>query len=204
MERGSNRAHAFGELVDEELYRIVVTGHLFVNGFARGAVKRVVFEQGLWMHADHAVNDELEPGQADAMVRNIGEIKCPIRVTDVHHDLDRDIRQRIELDQSLLEVQFASINSSLITFCTTDCDVGAINYRFGCIATANNVKSGEALRPAALGDDVGEIAPDDDPRLRLADWMSSKENPFFAQIYYPNHDRDEDNTYDARCFEDIL
>lgn len=49
------------------------------------------------------------------------------------------------------------------------------------VATAKNVKTGEALRPAAFGDDVGEIAPDADPRLRLADWMSSKENPFFAK-----------------------
>jgi hypothetical protein len=32
----------------------------------------------------------------------------------------------------------------------------------------------------------------------------AKKNPFFAQIYYPNRDRGEDNTYDARCFEDIL
>ena len=49
------------------------------------------------------------------------------------------------------------------------------------IATAKNVKTGEALKPAAFGDDVGEISPDADPRLRLADWMSSKENPFFAK-----------------------
>lgn len=48
-------------------------------------------------------------------------------------------------------------------------------------ATATNVKSGEALVPAALGDNVGEIAPEEDPRLRLADWMSSPENPFFAK-----------------------
>ena len=48
-------------------------------------------------------------------------------------------------------------------------------------ATATNVKTGQALRPAALGDNVGEISPDADPRLRLADWMSSKENPFFAK-----------------------
>ncbi len=48
-------------------------------------------------------------------------------------------------------------------------------------ATAKNVKTGEALKPAAFGDDVGEISPDADPRLRLADWMSSKENPFFAK-----------------------
>lgn len=49
------------------------------------------------------------------------------------------------------------------------------------LATAVNVKSGESLRPAALGDDVGAISPDEDPRLRLANWMSSPENPFFAK-----------------------
>ncbi|WP_164100777.1 DUF1549 and DUF1553 domain-containing protein [Candidatus Laterigemmans baculatus] len=48
-------------------------------------------------------------------------------------------------------------------------------------ATAVNVKSGEALPPAALGDDVGTITPDEDPRLRLADWMGSPENPYFAK-----------------------
>lgn len=49
------------------------------------------------------------------------------------------------------------------------------------VATAKNVKSGESLRPAALGDSPGEIPPDEDPRLRLADWMSSPENPYFAR-----------------------
>jgi hypothetical protein len=49
------------------------------------------------------------------------------------------------------------------------------------IATAKNVKTGEALVPAAFGDDVGDISPDADPRLRLADWMSSPKNPFFAK-----------------------
>ena len=48
-------------------------------------------------------------------------------------------------------------------------------------ATAKNVKSGEMLPPVALGDDVGSIPPDEDPRLRLADWMSNPENPFFAK-----------------------
>lgn len=49
------------------------------------------------------------------------------------------------------------------------------------LATAVNVKTGMSLKPAAFGDDVGDIAPDQDPRLRLADWMSSPENPFFAR-----------------------
>ncbi|MDZ4687956.1 MAG: DUF1549 and DUF1553 domain-containing protein [Planctomycetaceae bacterium] len=49
------------------------------------------------------------------------------------------------------------------------------------LATATNVKSGLALKPAALGDAIPEIAADEDPRLRLADWMSSGDNPFFAK-----------------------
>lgn len=49
------------------------------------------------------------------------------------------------------------------------------------MATAKNVKTGLALKPAALGDAIPEIAPDEDPRLKLVDWMASKENPFFAK-----------------------
>jgi Protein of unknown function (DUF1549)/Protein of unknown function (DUF1553) len=49
------------------------------------------------------------------------------------------------------------------------------------IATAVNVRSRETLKPAAFGDDVGDIPPDQDPRLRLADWMAAPDNPFFAK-----------------------
>jgi len=49
------------------------------------------------------------------------------------------------------------------------------------IAGAKNVKTGLTVKPAALGDDVGEIPPAEDPRLRLADWMSGESNPFFAK-----------------------
>ena len=49
------------------------------------------------------------------------------------------------------------------------------------VATATNIKTGLPLKPAALGDAIPEVAPDEDPRLRLADWMSSKNNPFFAK-----------------------
>lgn len=49
------------------------------------------------------------------------------------------------------------------------------------IAGATNIKTGKVLKPAALGDAIGEIKPDEDPRLKLADWMSSPGNPFFAK-----------------------
>ena len=49
------------------------------------------------------------------------------------------------------------------------------------IATAANTKTGVPLKPAALGDAIPDIAADEDPRLKLADWMGSKNNPFFAK-----------------------
>lgn len=48
-------------------------------------------------------------------------------------------------------------------------------------AMAVNVRTGASLRPAVFGEDIGQISPDEDPRLRLADWMSSPGNPFFAR-----------------------
>ncbi len=49
------------------------------------------------------------------------------------------------------------------------------------VAAATNIKTGTALKPAALGDTMPAIPADEDPRLRLADWMSSPKNPFFAR-----------------------
>lgn len=49
------------------------------------------------------------------------------------------------------------------------------------IAVATNIKTGVSLKPAALGDAIPAMTADEDPRLRLADWMSTPENPFFAK-----------------------
>ena len=49
------------------------------------------------------------------------------------------------------------------------------------LASAINKKTKLPVKPAALGSGPMDIPPGDDPRLALADWMSSKENPFFAR-----------------------
>lgn len=49
------------------------------------------------------------------------------------------------------------------------------------MAVATNIKSGMQLKPAALGDQIPPIAADEDPRLKLADWMGNRDNPFFAK-----------------------
>ncbi len=49
------------------------------------------------------------------------------------------------------------------------------------VAEFENKKTSTKVKPAALGEQPVEIAPDDDPRLHLADWMSEPSNPFFAK-----------------------
>jgi hypothetical protein len=49
------------------------------------------------------------------------------------------------------------------------------------IAQTENKKTRLPVKPAALGVPAVDIPPDDDPRLKLADWMGDKANPFFAK-----------------------
>lgn len=49
------------------------------------------------------------------------------------------------------------------------------------VAGIANIKTGVVRRPATLGEETQEIAPEMDPRLKLADWMAQPSNPFFAK-----------------------
>ncbi|MCB1232341.1 MAG: DUF1553 domain-containing protein [Verrucomicrobiae bacterium] len=50
------------------------------------------------------------------------------------------------------------------------------------VAQYVNKKTDLPVKPAGLGGPELEIAPDDDPRLALADWMAEESNPFFARV----------------------
>ena len=60
------------------------------------------------MNANHSIDDELQTRQADAVIRNGGEIESAIRIADVHHDLHGNVGQRIELNLRLLEFELPS------------------------------------------------------------------------------------------------
>lgn len=49
------------------------------------------------------------------------------------------------------------------------------------IAQTENKKTRMQVKPAALGQPTLDIPPDEDPRLKLADWMGDPKNPFFAK-----------------------
>ncbi|MCY2937224.1 MAG: DUF1549 and DUF1553 domain-containing protein [Planctomycetota bacterium] len=47
--------------------------------------------------------------------------------------------------------------------------------------TVNNKRTGKPILPTTLDGKGQEIAPEDDPRRLLVDWLTSPENPFFAK-----------------------
>jgi hypothetical protein len=49
------------------------------------------------------------------------------------------------------------------------------------VAQAEHRRTHVMLKPAGLGAPELDIPPDEDPRLKLADWMADKSNPFFAK-----------------------
>ena len=57
-----------------------------------------ILEARLRVDADVVVDDEFEPREAHARVRQLREVERELRVADVHRDLDRDLRHLVELD----------------------------------------------------------------------------------------------------------
>ncbi len=49
------------------------------------------------------------------------------------------------------------------------------------VATAKNPRSGQSLKPSGLGSEPVAVPAQDDPRVQLAEWMRSADNPFFAR-----------------------
>ena len=70
------------------------------------------------MHADHAVDDELQAGQAHTGIRQLREVEGAIRVTDVHHDFERQLRHGIHGVFLDVEAQLAFKNKTGIALGT--------------------------------------------------------------------------------------
>lgn len=55
-----------------------------------------------------------------------------------------------------------------------------VNHKVG-VAQATNPRTKKAVQPTALGADPLKLAPEIDPRVKLVEWMTSPENPYFAR-----------------------
>src|SRR6056297_2103285 len=163
VEGGGDRGDALRQLRDEELHRLAIAGHLFLHRLAGVGVQLVELEQRPRMDADHAVDDELQAGESDAVVRDAGEVERPVRVADVHHDLDRYVRQGVEFDLLFLIFELAVVDVALVALGAGDRDLAAVGDLLRGVAAADHRRyaqltgddGGMAGASAPVGDDGG-------------------------------------------------
>ncbi len=113
------------------------------------------------MHADVVVDDELEPRQANARVRQLREVERELRVADVHHDLHRNRRQFAALDFGDFRFEQAVVDLAFVAFCARHGNERAFLQQVGRVAAAHHGRHAQFTRdnrrvastPATVRDD---------------------------------------------------
>ncbi len=119
------------------------------------------FEQRLGVDADLAVDDELQPRQADPGVGQLRERERLLGGPDVHHDLGGDLRHRRHLGLLDGELQLPVVDVAGVTLGARDRDPAAVSEFAGRVAGADDGRDPELARndrgvagaTAAVGDD---------------------------------------------------
>ncbi len=131
-------ADAFYQLLDVEANRVVVAGDALVDAFFQVGRQARIVQQRLGVHADHAVDDELQACQPDTGVGQLGEVEGAVRVADVHHDLERQFRHGIDRVLLDVEAQLAFEDKAGIAFGTGNGHALAVFQYLGSVAATDN------------------------------------------------------------------
>ncbi|SRN40904.1 Uncharacterised protein [Shigella flexneri] len=97
----------------------------------------VKLKQCAWVDANHTVDDKFQTRKAHAFARQAGEVESTVRVTDVHHHFQRQIRHRFYAGAFHAKFQQLRIDVTGITFGTRNSDVLTVFHPFCCISTAH-------------------------------------------------------------------
>ena len=97
-----------------------------------------VVEDRLRVHPDVGVDDEFQSRQADAGVRDLREVEGQRRVADVHHDLDRTVRQFTALDLGDLGLEQAVVDETGVALAAHHGDERAVGQGVGRVATTDH------------------------------------------------------------------
>ena len=167
-ERGSDRRDALRDALDEVVPRRRVGGGSPRDLCLERLWECVEFGEGARVDADSLVDDELEPRQPDAVVRQLGEGECLVGHADVEHEIDRDLRHPVE--RRLLDgvVEDAPVDEPIVAFRAGDRHTGAIRQHLcagagshdGGDAQLSRHDGGMAGSAAAVGHDRGRLPHD--------------------------------------------
>ena len=138
IESGTQRRDPFGQTADVELFRRVVAFHHLADFVLQLRLLVVKLQQRTRVNADHTVDDKFQARQAYAFVRQAGEVERAVRVADVHHDLQRQVRHGIHAGALHAEVEDIGIHVAGIAFGTGDGHILSVLHALGSITAADN------------------------------------------------------------------
>ena len=90
------------------------------------------------MNTNDVVNDELNTGQTNAFVWQLGKIKSQLRVTNVHHDFYRNLRQFAQITRGDFIFLSTAVDVTCIPFSTGNGNDFAFSQGFSGITTTHN------------------------------------------------------------------
>ena len=138
--------HAFGNLVHVEgTRRRMATGHGLDRLLQVGIDIRVV-DDGLGVHADVVVDDELEAGQTHAAVGQLAEVEGQLGVAHVHHDLGGDLGHGAAFHFGHFHFQQAVVDVAGVAFGAAHGHQGTVLERFGGVMAAHHGRDAQLTR----------------------------------------------------------
>ena len=105
-----------------------------------------IVQDCLGMDTDVVVDDELQPRQTHTGIGQLAEVEGQLRVANVHHDLDRDLRHRAALDLLDLGLEQAVINEPGIALGTADRHQHALLEHVGRVTATDHGRNAEFAR----------------------------------------------------------
>ena len=98
------------------------------------------------MHTNIVVDDELKTCQADPRIGQLAEVKCQLRVADIHHDLDPNLGHQTTLHLSDFGFQQAVVNETGVAFGAAHRHQHAFLEHIGGVATADHCRDAQFAR----------------------------------------------------------
>ena len=95
------------------------------------------------MHTNVIIDDELETSKTNTGIWDLTEIKCQLRVTNIHSDLDWNLWQHTTRNFSYFSLNQAVINMAFIALCARDRHHHAILQMLSCIAATNHCRNAQ-------------------------------------------------------------
>jgi len=126
-----------------------------------------------------AVNWYREVDQVEEQVEDTAQLFLGVRIQCArchHHPFERWSQN----DYYSLAAFFSRVGKQAIPNAQANSRDRQLVHNNG-VATAKNPRSGRDLKPSGLGAAPVAVPVQEDPRVELAAWMSSPDNPFFAR-----------------------